>query len=297
MKRQQADACNVLFASTKENFVNYAVLGAADTSGRVFCASDSLSYSSVAERPFFQRAITSDALAVGNYWTDPATGRKMIHFAQRIHDPDGNVAGIVFAGLDLDWLSEHLKERGLSPTASILIADREGNIIARLPHPEALVGKNMRKSHEAIMDGDIDVGTEEAKGVDGIVRIFGYLPAQLPPLRSVPQQPGMSSAEAFAPIDVASLRGTLLILLGLMLALYAAWMGGRLFIRRPIGGLAEGGDRVGGREHYEARASIKDPGSEIGTPGAAPSTIWPRLRVGAIRGAKACRGRPAPAPT
>jgi hypothetical protein len=45
-------------------------------------------------------------------------------------------------------------------------ADREGNIIARLPHPEALVGKNMRKSHEAIMDGDT-TGTEEAKGVMG----------------------------------------------------------------------------------------------------------------------------------
>ena len=41
---------------------------------------------------------------MGIYWKDPATGKKMIHFAERFHDPDGNVAGIVFAGLDLDWL-------------------------------------------------------------------------------------------------------------------------------------------------------------------------------------------------
>jgi len=33
-----------------------------------------------------------------------------------------------------------------------LIADREGNIIARLPHPELFVGKNMRQSQERIMD-------------------------------------------------------------------------------------------------------------------------------------------------
>src|SRR6516162_6639632 len=65
-----------------------------------------------------------------------------------LHGSYGQIAGVVFAGLDLAWLSDHLKERGLLPTASILIADREGNIIARLPHPDALVGKNMRESHE-----------------------------------------------------------------------------------------------------------------------------------------------------
>src|SRR5215469_13168497 len=266
VKRQQAEACNVLFASTKENFVNYALLGAADSKGNIFCASESLSYSSVADQPFFKRAIATEGLAVGNYWKDPVTGKKMIHFAERFHDPDGKVAGIVFAGLDLDWLSQHLKERGLSPTASILIADREGNIIARLPHPETLVGKNMRRSHEAIMDGNT-TGTEESKGVDGIVRIFGYLPASLPPY-DLFLSAGMSKAEAFAPIDAASARGISLILLGLVLALYAAWLGGRLFIRRPIDGLLQAATEWS-NGNYEARTQIKDTGSEIGRLGSA----------------------------
>jgi signal transduction histidine kinase len=266
VKRQQSEGCSGLFAATKQNFVNYALLGAADAHGNIFCSSAALSYSSVADQPFFKRAIATDALAVGNYWKDPATGKKMIHFAERFHDPDGNVAGIVFAGLDLDWLSEHLKERGLSPTASILIADREGNIIARLPHPEALVGKNMRQSHEPIMDGNV-TGTEESKGVDGIVRIFGYLPAQLPPY-DLFLSAGMSKAEAFAPIDAASVRGISLILVGLLLALYAAWMGGRLFIRRPIDGLLQAATEWSDG-HYDARVQIKDPGSEIGRLGSA----------------------------
>ena len=266
VKRQQAETCNVLFASAKENFVNYALLGAADGKGNIFCASEGLSYSSVADQPFFKRAMTTDGLAVGNYWKDPVTGKKMIHFAERFHDPDGKVAGIVFAGLNLDWLSQHLKERGLSPTASILIADREGNIIARLPHPETLVGKNMRQSHEAIMDGNT-TGTEESKGVDGIVRIFGYLPASLPPY-DLFLSAGMSKAEAFAPIDAASGRGISLILLGLVLALYAAWLGGRLFIRRPIDGLLRVATEWS-NGNYEARTQIKDTGSEIGRLGSA----------------------------
>jgi signal transduction histidine kinase len=266
VKFQETEQCDTLFASTKANFNNYSILGAADAQGHIFCSSAPLTYASVADQPFFKRAMTTDGLAVGNYWADQATGQKMIHFAQRYRNADGQVAGIVFAALDLDWLSEHLRERGLSPTSSILIADREGNIIARLPHPETLVGKNMRKSHEAIMDGDT-TGWEEASGVDGIVRIFGYVPAQLPPY-DLFLAAGLSKAEAFAPIDAASLRGISLIMLGLLLALYAAYQGGRIFIRRPIEGLLAAATEWS-NGNYEARATLKDSHSEIGRLGTA----------------------------
>src|SRR5208283_3459974 len=142
------------------------------------------------------------------------------HFAERFEDGDGHIAGVVFAGLDLAWLSDHLKERGLSTTASILIADRGGNIIARLPHPELFVGQNMRNSHEGIMDGD-EAGWEESAGVDGVMRIFGYVPAALPP-KDFFLSAGQSKAEAFAAIDSATRRGVGLILAGLLAAIYAA---------------------------------------------------------------------------
>jgi hypothetical protein len=179
VKTRQSGQCNTLFSKFKSRFANYSLLGAADTEGRIFCASEPTPYSSVADQPFFDRAMAQPGLAVGNYWVDPISGRRMIHFAERFENDEGRIAGVVFAGLDLTWLSEHLEERGLPPTASILIADREGNIIARLPHPELLVGKNMRKSHEGIMDGD-RAGWEESVGVDGTTRIYGYVPPALP---------------------------------------------------------------------------------------------------------------------
>jgi signal transduction histidine kinase/DNA-binding response OmpR family regulator len=266
VKTRQPGACSPLFSKLKARFANYSLLGAADTAGLIFCTSQPTSYSSVAERPFFERAMAQPGLAVGNYWVDPVSGQRMIHFAERFEDDEGRVAGVVFAGLDLAWLSNHLKERDLSPTASILIADREGNIIARLPHPELLVGKNMRKSHEAIMDGD-QAGWEEAVGVDGTTRIFGFVPPALPP-RDFFLSAGQTKAEAFAAIDSATRRGIGLILAGLLAAVYAAWAGGRNFIRRPIEGLlnvtAEW--RNG---NYAARAHLEDQSSEIGRLGAA----------------------------
>src|SRR5258706_12282617 len=125
----------------------------------------------------------------------------MIHFAHRFRDNSGKCAGIVFAGLDLKWLDEHLKERGLTSSQSILIADRLGNIIARLPNGEKLVGKNMRQSHEDIMDGNV-TGWHEAPGVDGIMRIFGYVPAALPP-EGFFLSAGQEKDVAFEPIDAA----------------------------------------------------------------------------------------------
>ena len=266
VKFHQPDACSALFSQLKSRFSNYSLLGAADTSGRIFCASRPTSFSSVFDQPFFTRAMAQSGLAVGNYWVDPADSQKMIHFAERFDGSDGRVAGVVFAGLGLAWLSDHLKERGLSPTASILIADREGNIIARLPNPEALVGKNMRKSRERIMDGG-KAGWEEAIGVDGAMRIYGYVPAALPP-KDFFLSVGQSKAEAFAAIDDATLRGVALILAGLLAAIYAAWVGGRKFIRRPIEGLLKvtAEWRNG---NYDARARLEDCASEIGRLGSA----------------------------
>jgi len=154
----------------------------------------------------------------------------------------------------------------LTPSQSILIADRLGNIIARLPQPEKLVGKNMRKTHEDIMDGDV-AGWHEAAGVDGVMRIFGYVPAQLSP-KDFFLSAGQSKAEAFEPIDAAARRGLVLLLLGLAAAIYLAWVGGGRFIKRPIAKLLAG-TAEWGKGNYAARVEVNDTASEIGRLGLA----------------------------
>ena len=266
VRLQESDACSEHFVALKSQYANYGLLAAADTEGRIFCSSSPNTDASVGDQQFFQRAMKQDGLAVGNYWADPATGQRLIHFAVRFGDADGKTAGVVFAGLDLRWLSEHLKERGLSPTSSILIADREGNIIARLPNPEKLVGKNMRKGHAEIMDGNT-AGWEEAVGVDGATRIFGYVPAALPP-RDFFLSAGQSKAEAFGELNEATWRGIGLIGFGLLAATFAALLGARKFVREPIKGLLKvAAEWRNGNDH--ARVEVRDPGSEIGHLGAA----------------------------
>jgi hypothetical protein len=259
VKFHRPESCQALLSKLKYRFPNYSLLGAATTDGQIYCTSMPTSYVSVAHEPFFTRAIAQPGLIVGDYWTDPASGQRMIHFAERFDDNDGYIAGVVFAGLDLAWLSDHLKRRGLSPTASVLIADRDGNILVRLPNPEALVGKNMRKSHESIMDGN-EAGWEEATGVDGVTRIFGYVPAALPP-KDFFLSAGRLKSEAFTAIDHATWRGVGLIVTGLFLAIFAGWAGGRRFARRLIP------DQLKDRAecNNNAPAHLKDHGSQSGS--------------------------------
>jgi hypothetical protein len=99
VKTQQKRYCNALFSKLKKRFANYGVLEAPDTEGRVFCVSDT----TVVGQPFFTRALVQPGLAVGNYWVDPATEQRLIHFAQRFEDDQGVVAG---------WYSTALIWRG-----------------------------------------------------------------------------------------------------------------------------------------------------------------------------------------
>jgi Adenylate and Guanylate cyclase catalytic domain len=229
VKLHQPEACSTLLARLRSRYPNYSLLGAADTEGRIFCASGPTA-TSVAGQPFFTLAIAHDGLAVGTYWVNPANGEKMIHFAEQFGDGNNQLGGVVFAGLDLAWLSDHLKESGLPSTSSKLIADREGNIIARLPYPEEFVGKNVRGSHERIMDGG-EAGWEEVTGVDGVPRIFGYVPSALPP-KDFFLSIGESKAESFAAINSATWCDAALILAGLLGSICVAWAG-RKFVLGP----------------------------------------------------------------
>jgi hypothetical protein len=71
VKTRQPGAACPLFSKLRARFVNYGLLGAADINGRIFCTSEPTSYSSVADQPFFERAMAQPGLAVTQAAADP----------------------------------------------------------------------------------------------------------------------------------------------------------------------------------------------------------------------------------
>ena len=90
------------------------------------------------------------------------------------------------------------------------------------------------------MDG-AQAGWEEVVGVDGVTRIFGYVPPALSP-RDFFLSIGEAKAESFEAINSATWRDVTLILAGLLASICVAWAG-RELLHQP----AQGRDLPAGR--------------------------------------------------
>jgi len=102
----------------------------------------------------------------------------------------------------------------------------------------------MRGSHEKIMDGG-EAGWEEVTGVDGVTRIFGYVPSSLPP-KDFFLSIGEAKAEPFAALNRATWHHVTLFLMGLLGSIGIAWAGRNLAL-----GNAEGvHQRSAGRRQF-----------------------------------------------
>jgi len=56
---------------------------------------------------------------------------------------DGLMGGLIIAGLGLDWLADHIAEKGAPAGAALAIMDRNGTCLARYPDNALAVGKKI----------------------------------------------------------------------------------------------------------------------------------------------------------
>jgi two-component sensor histidine kinase len=209
--------------------------GVADADGTIVCntlGSPPGAYT-LADRGYFQDAMRTSDLAIGEFVTGRITKRPTLQFAQAIPGNDGRPDGVVIASIDLDHLADHQARAGLPPDATLTVADRKGSILIRVPDQAEWVGKPLPA------DLWSELKTNRGKVIDlpglrGSMRITGIAAATADDLDSVTVAVGLSPKTAFADIDAATRRGVILIFLGAVLALAAALLAGRALIRRPV---------------------------------------------------------------
>ena len=227
-------ACTAYLRRADKRLPHVIIIALTAPDGTVICNSAGSapgSYSN-GQRAYHRRAVDQGGFAVGGYAFGMVTQRASVHFARAIHGPDGAVDGVLSAGVDLDWLSEHLQQSLRQPSTAITVTDRDGIIIVRRPGVADWIGRRIPPEREAMLTAqgsDVRVGD----GLDGRRRII----ATATPggaLAGVRVVIGRDRDVAFADIDHATRHGLVLIALGTVLALAAALAAGRVFIRRPI---------------------------------------------------------------
>ncbi|MBV8169284.1 MAG: PAS domain-containing protein, partial [Alphaproteobacteria bacterium] len=257
-----AGECTDFLSRLRSSYSDYLILNAADAQGTVYCNSVRAARTpNVADRTNFRGAMAG-AFTVGEYLHGRVTDRRLLAVGHPYRDADGRVAGALLGGLDVDWLGRHLQEKSLPPEMTLSVLDRNGVFIVHAPNRDIWLGQRVPESLRGFLDIRAPTLGEHV-GTDGDVQIDAVVPIAFAPRPDLFVVIGVSKSAAFAAIDRAMRRDLMLIAVGLGLAILAALLGGRYFIRRPVAQLAAAAARWR-QGDYAARAGLKDRSSELG---------------------------------
>lgn len=227
-------ACTDYLTRSVARLPHVITLSLSRADGPVICnslGSPPGSYSNAA-RDYQQRALAREGFAVGGFIRGVKTGKASIHFAEPLRDRDGAIVGILNAGVDLTWLAGFLQNDLRLPSSAATLTDGNGVILMRYPNGIDWIGRPLpAESPSNAIPGAEGVIVDRA--FDGHERII----AQILPdgdLQGMRIIVGRDRDLAFADVDQATRRGLILIAVGAGLAIAAALVAGRLFIRRPI---------------------------------------------------------------
>jgi signal transduction histidine kinase len=132
----QWDACTRLLRTLSADYPRYANLGVIRTNGEVAASAVPMAGPvNLADRSFFQRALATRDLSIGNYQVGRITGKPSVNLGYPVLDPSGQIQAVVFAALDLDSVngSDYAIQTLLPARATWTKIDRNGTILVRYP--------------------------------------------------------------------------------------------------------------------------------------------------------------------
>jgi signal transduction histidine kinase len=264
IREQAGAACSKILAGLLEPL--YADLGVADLKGNIVCSA--LPAKAAAARRsglYLSRVIETHDFSIGDFRVIPSTGKTVANLGYPVLDSPGLLRAVVFAVLDLSWITQIAVKNHLYPGASFALVDAKGTVLLRYPEGAEWLGKAIFATAPAT--GTVfqeTAGTVESVGADGVTRLFAF--SQL--------KKKIGGQNVYAAIDIptalafADARRILvhnLLLLGLLstLTLSAAWLGADLFVLRRIKDLVMATKQVASG-NLRARTQLPYGDSELG---------------------------------
>jgi diguanylate cyclase (GGDEF)-like protein len=106
---------------------------------------------SIDDRDYFRKLREDPArsLEIGVVPTSHFFAASAIVFARRVSGPHGEFLGVVTRALTPESLETFFASAGLGPEASISLHHRDGVLLARYPHVQALIGQNFKAGSSA----------------------------------------------------------------------------------------------------------------------------------------------------
>lgn len=229
---KDAAACSTFLAEMLKAYPLYLNIAIADPNGNLFCSA--LPFKApinVADRAYFKMALEMHDFAIGDYQIGRITKLPAVNYALPLVSPLGEVEGVVFVVQSLNWLTTALADVEFPPDAILVVTDRNGTVLARIPDAGDWIGKPLPEPQVLeTVSSQRDGGLFEADDAQGVSRLWAH--SLLIAGQDLHATMGTSKAVAFADIDRRLMRNLVGLGLVTLVALVVARSGGKYILRR-----------------------------------------------------------------
>jgi serine phosphatase RsbU (regulator of sigma subunit) len=174
----------------------------------------------------------------------------------------GEVDGVLYLTHSLSWLIAALANIDFPRGAVLVVTDREGTILARLPNDPGWVGKTLRE-HDVIqaLTAQPRGGAFVSDDVNGVRTLWAHAP--LIDKQALHATIGVPETVAFADINRRLFRNLAGFCIVTLVAVTAAWFGARRFIFRQVDELVAASRKLASG-NLAARTAVLAGRSELG---------------------------------
>jgi len=236
----------------------YVNIGVADPSGKPVCEayrSPKVQRASFADRDYFQRALATRRLVVGNYQIGRLSHTPQVMVALPFEDHTGELIGVLYAALKPHTIMRARSANSLMPGAVLVALDRNGTVLNNLPTDPSLVGRPFADKEllAGFLNGEQSSGIVTRQGgAEWLVNVTrAGVPSDPDAITIVYQQP---IAYLLSDINRSLGVAVVVVLLLSMLALLIGWSGIQAFVGRNISVLMAAAKRYGQRR-FDTRLS------------------------------------------
>ena len=171
-------ACSQLLAERLAGYQSYVNLSVISMEGEVLCSArpDPAPLDKISLE-HFQKVLRLSGFATGRYRYSARFKSGVTDFAYRLRFGDDEPHAFVHAVIDTQWVTRLAREAALPERSMLNLFDESGLMLARVPDPEGIVGQatpNAAAVRAAVATRA--EGTIEGMGLDGIPRLYGYVP-------------------------------------------------------------------------------------------------------------------------
>ncbi len=239
--------CQNLLDEMQSRDAAYLAIALADTAGRIVAASPVGSFTRLDNRPFFHRALQEQGFVTGQYHSLSWKEQVVIDFAQPVFAANGELRGVLVATFDLNSFSRIFANAHLPEGSVFTLTDTNGTRLTRFPDNRGYTLVADLPEMVARMSGGAEEGTFQARGQDGVFRLYGYKRLVLAgaPFPYLMLRLGMPVEDALAEARRVVVRNSAFLLLAAGLTMIAARAVAERTIIRRLQALIEAAETLG----------------------------------------------------